>query len=353
MGEVVSRIRLAKLWYGEARSLSGILLPRPKTSPHQDIDHTSCAAVTGASKSLVSAQDLSRPSSSLESPLLQLQQQLLPNILIPWTPTTCDVSVDNSGYSDHESASSSSYSQLGIVGSTQSRRPSSQALVGYTLEGSIIGFWRLDPQIYDILKSLQQVLATHHESRPVLGGASHQRYRGAGGGGLPNATMSSFHSIDGDLIDRFLGLDHTVQIEVMDRAIRLEGMVEEWIRRRGAHSDNGDSGGSDLTAVLDRTFKTTTSCCKDPAGCAKRAKARRSKYLDEKGRPKRGDYREAAVEMSTDMHRADGGDKGDLGHGRTYNGDTRPVDVSHVPCRAIHVLCCILHFLRNLDWHQK
>ncbi|KAF9093953.1 hypothetical protein BGX29_009725 [Mortierella sp. GBA35] len=330
LGEVVSRIRLAKLWIGEQRSLAGIPLPdrtsstsTPDVLSKVDVDTSddndvNMDADAGTTEGVVS-EGTSSPSTVTRP--ASFGWLFLSFVLTPWTPV--DTSVDSNG-----DLSQSSTTQ-GTATTTPSRHLSSQALIGCTLTGSIVGFWRLNPVLYDILKSLQRVLETHYESRPVLGN-NHGEYR--------NRPTNAFHTIDGDLVDRFLVLEHTVQIEVMDRAIRLEGMVEEWVR----DCDGGNSRGG-LAAALDREFRATASCAGSMARCVERAKARRSKYLDERGRPKRGDYRPKSQteQQSEPEGTEESEDQGD------------PVDPSHVPCKAIHVLCCIVLFLRNLDWHQN
>ncbi|KAF8941394.1 hypothetical protein BGZ47_007395 [Haplosporangium gracile] len=291
VGEIVNRIRLAKLWLDDGRSLSGIPLPHPVS------EETASPSSTA----------LARPPSFVSL--------LMPFILTPWSP------FDNSESSNDITTST-----------TKGPCPSSQALIGYSLVGSIIGFWRLTPQLYDVLKALQHVMATYYESRPVLG-ANHGAYRSQ------NQPTKAFHTIDGDLIDRFLGLDHAVQIEVVDRAIRLEGMVEEWIRDCDVNIGNA-VGGNVLAAALEREFKTTT-CSDDHAmggKCMDHINIRRSLYLNDKGR-------------LIDVDHLEGDDDGnEESHGGQEDG--RPVDTFRVPCRAIHVLCSVLLFLRNLDWHQ-
>ncbi|KAF9910816.1 hypothetical protein EC991_005533 [Linnemannia zychae] len=342
MGEIVTRIRLAKLWLHEGRSLSGIPLPLP-TSP-----------ISGSSSSSVATvKDLVHPPSFMS--------MLIPHILIPWTPidTTTSHEGDRSIGKEQQPTTSNS---------TERMRPSSQALVGYSLVGSIFGFWRLDPYLYNILKVLQRVLATFYESRPVLG-ANHGVFRsghsntgsginGGGGGSSGNQPTKAFHTIDGDLLDRFLDLNHAAQIEVIDRAIRLEGMVEEWIR----YCDNKDTntsdtkativGGSALAEALDR--EVTLSNCNERSGaspkCVDRAFARRSMYLNDDGRF-----------LQTDQQHALGTNFGKEGSGwveeehddeNEEKGSKKQLDIYHVPCAAIHALCAVLLFLRNLDWHQ-
>lgn len=292
VGEIVNRIRLAKLWLDDGRSLAGVPLPH---SVLKDIASPTSTALT-------------RPPSFVSL--------LKPFILIPWSP------FDN-GESSTEITTST----------TKTPHPSSQALIGYSVVGSIIGFWKLPPQLYDILKALQQVMATFYDSRPVLG-PSHGAYRSQ------NQPTKAFHTIDGDLIDRFLALDHAVQIEVVDCAIRLEGMIEDWIRNCDFDSDVA-SGGGVLAAALEREFRTTI-CSDDPATgkkCVDYANIHRSLYLNETGRP-------------IDVDHFEGDEGGDEGSCWVQKENRRPVDVVRVPCRAIHVLCSVLLFLRSLDWHQ-
>ncbi|KAF9334042.1 hypothetical protein BGZ91_011026 [Linnemannia elongata] len=297
VGEIVSRIRLAKLWKDDGRSLAGIPLPR---SVLQDTVSSTSIALTR---------------------LPSFVSLLRPFILIPWSPFD----------SDEPSTDIA-------TPTTKTARPSSQALIGFSIVGSILGFWRLAPQLYDILKALQQAMATFYDSRPVLG-PSHGAYRSQ------NQPTKGFHTIDGNLIDRFLALDHAVQIEVVDCAIRLEGMIEEWIRNCDVDSDVAGSGGGGgdavLRAALEREFRTTicSDDCATGRKCVDHANLRRSLYLNDKGRP-------------IDADRLEGDDDGDEGSSWRQEGNGRPVDVIGVPCRAIHVLCSVLRFLRSLDWHQ-
>ncbi|KAF9151941.1 hypothetical protein BG015_006027 [Linnemannia schmuckeri] len=291
VGEIVNRIRLAKLWLDDGRSLSGVPLPHP-----------------------VSEEPTLPPLTALTCPP-SFVSLLMPFILIPWSP------FDNSELSNDITTSP-----------TKGPHPSPQALIGYSLVGSIIGFWRLTPQLYDILKTLQHVMATYYESQPVLGG-SHGTYRSQ------NQPTKAFHTIDGDLIDRFLGLDHAVQIEVVDRAIRLEGMVEEWIRNCDVDIANA-VGSNVLAAALEREFRTTI-CSDDHATgrkCVAHINIRRSLYLNDKERLINIDHLEGDDDVDEESH--------------WEQEDGRPIDIFRVPCRAIHVLCSVLLFLRNLDWHQ-
>ncbi|KAK3842876.1 MAG: mono-functional DNA-alkylating methyl methanesulfonate N-term-domain-containing protein [Linnemannia gamsii] len=357
MGEIVTRIRLAKLWQDEGRSLSGIPLPLPTSSR------------SASSSLLVEKASLARPPS--------LVSLLIPHILVPWTLIDSASSLNSNGSRTNEEGQASSSATT----ATTKSRPSSQALVGYSLVGSIFGIWRLEPPVYNILKALQHVLATFYESRPVLGG-NHGAYRsghsnsginginGNSNCGSGSQPTRAFHTIDGDLIDRFLGLDHAAQIEVMDRAIRLEGMVEEWIRycdNKGATTTTTTAGRGSISAVseaLDRELAMTN--CNEfvntEVKCVDRAYIRRSMYLSDDGRFLRGDCHVPGTTTTTtatgngigqvrrEGSRWDDEDNDDEDDGE--EGDGKPLDFFQVPCRAIHVLCTILIFLRKLDWHQ-
>ncbi|KAF9133913.1 hypothetical protein BGW39_008668 [Mortierella sp. 14UC] len=352
MGEIVTRIRLAKLWLDEGRSLSGIPLPLP----------TSTSSASSSSVGTAAAEDLARPPSFMSL--------LLPHILIPWTPIDTVTYLDNSGSIGNEQQSSTSNATERTTAGTRSSSP--QALIGYSLVGSIFGFWRLDPHLYSILKALQRVLATFYESRPVLG-ANHGAFRsghantssginGDGGGSRGSPTTKAFHTIDGDLLDRFLGLDHAAQIEVVDRAIRLEGMVQEWIRRCDNKSTNtsntktATARGSALAEALDREM--AMSNCNEHSGappkCADRALARRSMYLNEDGRFLQRDHQHVPGTASGKQGSrwAEEEDQGEDEGEDEEEGSGKPLDIYHVPCAAIHVLSTVLLFLRNLDWHQ-
>lgn len=328
VGEIVNRIRLAKLWLDDGRSLSGVpFLGRP--------------AVEGAT---LLAPVLARPPS--------FASLLKPYILIPWSPFQ-NGELSNNNDDEHCPSSSQSFTDVTTMRTTATSpkkpHPSSQALIGYSVVGSIIGFWRLDPQLYDILKALQQVMTTYYETRPVLG-AGHGAYR-------RSQPTKAFHTIDGDLIDRFLGLEHVVQIDVVDRAIRLEGMIEEWIRNSDVDNGSGfvGGGGDGLAAALEREFKTTICNDDHPTGkkCVNHANIRRSLYLNKKAQTMRGDYRAPGrtCNINVDVGCPEGDAAGEEPHwGQEV--DRRPVDIFHVPCKAIYVLCSVLIYLRNLDWHQ-
>ncbi|KAG0298409.1 hypothetical protein BGZ96_012131 [Linnemannia gamsii] len=328
VGEIVNRIRLAKLWLDDGRSLSGVpFLGR--------------SVVEGTT---LPAPVLTRPPS--------FASLLRPFILIPWSPFQNSESSNSNDDEQHPSSSQpfTDIATMRTAASSPKRpHPSSQALIGYSVVGSIIGFWRLDPQLYDILKALQQVMTTYYETRPVLG-AGHGAYR-------RSQPTKAFHTIDGDLIDRFLGLEHVVQIEVVDRAIRLEGMVEEWIRNSDINNGSGcvGGGGDGLAAALEREFKTTICNDGPPTGkrCVKRANICRSIYLNEKARPMRGDYRALGrtYNLDVDVGCPEGDDAGEEPHWE-QEVDRGPVDIFHVPCKAIYILCSVLLYLRNLDWHQ-
>ncbi|KAG0279891.1 hypothetical protein BGZ95_011936 [Linnemannia exigua] len=365
-GEIVTRIRLAKVWQDEGRSLSGIPLP------------LSTSFRPASSSSSAENASLARPPS--------LVSLLIPHILIPWTPIDTASSRNSNGSSANEERQASTSTTT-----TTKSRQSSQALVGYSLVGSIFGIWRLDPSLYNILKALQHVLATFYESRPVLGG-NHGAYRsghsnsgingisGNGNSGSGSQPTRAFHTIDGDLIDRFLGLDHAAQIEVMDRAIRLEGMVEEWIRycdNKGTTTTTTTTAGRGsilaVSEALDRELAMTN--CNEFADtgvkCVDRACTRRSLYLSNDGRFWRGDCHVSRIATTTAAAAtaaATTATRNDIGQVRREGSrwddkdtdeeedeeerDGKPLDVFHVPCRAIHVLCTILIFLRKLDWHQ-
>ncbi|KAF9931395.1 hypothetical protein FBU30_010324 [Linnemannia zychae] len=340
VGEIVTRLRLSKLWMDEdERSLCGISLSK-------------CLSTSPLQTSILSSPSSSPSLSLLSSPLDQYSSSfaslLRIHILVPWTPIdTTSASVDEYNNDNHQ------LSEKVLTSSPSSKtHPSPQALVGYTVTGSILGFWRLNPPLYNILKTLQNILATHYESRPVLG-TNHPVFRG-----LSTRTL---HTIDGDLVNQFLDLDHYVQIEIMDCAIRLEGMVEEWIQQCDSSTAKvNNSSIGELAAALNR--ETMTKECHDKTTvattctCIDYSHVARSLHSNEKSRPQRWDYRGPVSTVSTigiqaqsmEFGKGDENEQNKLDEGE----GVKAIEVSRRTCRTIHVLCTVLLFLRNLDWHQ-
>ncbi|KAF9963351.1 hypothetical protein BGZ65_004120 [Modicella reniformis] len=176
LGEIVNRIRLARIWPADIRSMAGIRLLQTANK------NTPGEALT------LQTSDYSKPSGG----------QLSSWILLPWTTPEHSASAD-AGFS-------------------------SQALIGCSLLGSILGFWRLRPQVYQILSLLQSTVQTTYECRPILGN-SHDRYRSLSSPGA--------NTIDGNLLAQFLRLDHALQVQMITRAIGMGRIVEEWIRQTG------------------------------------------------------------------------------------------------------------------------
>ncbi|KAG0365042.1 hypothetical protein BGZ54_006930 [Gamsiella multidivaricata] len=184
LGEVVNRIRIAKIWPADVRSLAGISLSQ-RTSDTETTDAT-----------VFLECDSWRPSSG----------QLSSWILLPWTMD-----------SNIQPSSSTQLTQL-------TAQLSSQALIACSLIGSIFGFWSLNSQVYLILSSLQSILQTTYECRPVLGNL-HDRYR--------SLSSPGSNTVDGDLLYQFLGLDHELQVQLVSKAVGLERIVDGWLLQTG------------------------------------------------------------------------------------------------------------------------
>ncbi|KAG0051769.1 hypothetical protein BGZ83_003333 [Gryganskiella cystojenkinii] len=193
VGEVINRIRIAKLWPVNERSLRGIALSQQQLSDNE----------RGRGDTSLGATKTNQPHlSSSSSSRVNLEHW----ILLPWTPSPIDPLS----------------SQLTQIHSSIART-APQALIGCSLVGSIIGFWRLRPSIYLILHVLQSVMQATYECRPLLGN-DHDRFRS-------KPSLSS--TIDGNLMQRFLNLDHAVQIALVSEAVGLDRMVEECLQQSG------------------------------------------------------------------------------------------------------------------------
>jgi hypothetical protein len=171
LGEVVHRIHVAKIWPAD-HSMAGVPQAQQNT-------------VQGALESTLHSQnnDYSKPSAG----------KLSSWILVPWTtPTDFPAGVELS----------------------------SQALIGTSLIGGILGFWRIRPQVYQILSLLQSTVQAAYECRPILCN-SHDRYR--------SLSSPAANTIDGDLMAHFLRLDHALQVQLVAKAIGMDRIVEGWI----------------------------------------------------------------------------------------------------------------------------
>ncbi|KAF9357767.1 hypothetical protein BGX26_003118 [Mortierella sp. AD094] len=203
LGEVMNRIRIAKIWPADVRSLAGI----PLSQHAVDKDATSDTAErTGFTLSTQLDRAASNRNGNRSRPSLG---QMASWTLLPWTIPGQKLS------SSALTQSTQSSSTTPLV--------SSQALVACTLIGSIVGFWRLHPQVYQILNSLQSIMQNIHECRPVLGNL-HDRYRSLSSPGL--------YTIDGDMVNKFLHLDHALQMRIVGKALHsIDDIVTEWRRR--------------------------------------------------------------------------------------------------------------------------
>ncbi|CAO3573256.1 unnamed protein product [Mortierella alpina] len=222
MGEVANRIRLAKVWPADERSLAGISLSQQQL----DQDHGMRTARTWTSSESLGQGSSSSPHASKSTP--PSSGMLASWILLPWT------TYDHALLSTHNPAPSQSTQTL------PSGKVSSQALIACTLAGSILGFWRLKLEVYQILSSLQSTLQDSHECRPVAGNV-HGHYR--------SLLAPALHTIDGDLLSQFLQLEHVQQVQLLQRSLGLDRMVEEWALHSGMSDTERSWMGSLLTGA--------------------------------------------------------------------------------------------------------
>ncbi|KAF9278494.1 hypothetical protein BGZ68_008527 [Mortierella alpina] len=222
VGEVVNRIRLAKVWPADERSLTGISLSQKQL--HQN--HEMKTARTWTSSQLLGESSPSNPRAGEPAP--PSSGTLASWILLPWT------TFDNALLSTHTPAPSQPTQSLA------SGKLSSQALIACTLTGSILGFWRLKPEVYQILSSLQSTLQDSYECRPVAGNV-HGHYR--------SLLAPALHTIDGDLLGQFLQLEHLVQVQLLRRGLGLDRMVEEWAQQSGMSDEERSWMGSSITGA--------------------------------------------------------------------------------------------------------
>ncbi|KAF9187451.1 hypothetical protein BGZ51_001298 [Haplosporangium sp. Z 767] len=275
VGEVMSRIRLAKIWPAQERSLSGIALSQRTSDTEVTAEETNQMQMD--QPATLTQGD---PEKGLQNrPLTLSQKSLSAWILLPWT------AVDNAL---HSAMASTTFPQL-TQSSSETVRPSSQALVACTLIGSILGFWRLRPQVYLILNTLESILQQQstYECRPVLSN-KHDRYR--------SLSSPRLFTIDGNLMDRFLQLDHTWQVQLLRVAVGLDRIMEDWIQQSGMSAQERE-----YLSTVPSHQRLVHNGATEVAGCL--------------------------------VHKHPGKD--------------------HDLCRTVFMICHILTFLRSLDWHQQ
>ncbi|KAG0097652.1 hypothetical protein BGZ93_002316 [Podila epicladia] len=293
VGEVAHKIRLAKTWPAEERSLAGILLSQ-QADENGGVFNMSQGTHATTATSLVSS------SFSSSSQLGGLSPSSL-WIVRPWASSDVlatapsfkkkSLAIDDTTTTamDIDHVSSTTISTHPELLSQQQPRPlpSTQALVASTVTGGLIGFWLLDPDIFQILSLLQESLQKHDDCRPVLGN-QHSRYR--------SLSSPAHATVDGDLLARFLVLSHGQQIGVVERSVGLTRLMDEWIESRGLSHDLAEF-----------------SC------------------------------------MSKHDH-----EQQDKLQQRPVHGFLAVVPKTKVEdvCRSVHVIVFILEYLQKLDWHQ-
>ncbi|KAF9295711.1 hypothetical protein BGZ74_010676, partial [Mortierella antarctica] len=230
VGEVAHKIRLAKTWPAEERSLSGISLSQQADenggvfNMSQGTHATTATSLVSSSFSSssqlggvsVSSLWIVRPWAS--SDILAAAPSFKKKALTIEDATTTAMAIDHV-----PSTTTSTHPEL-LSQQQQRPLPSTQALVASTVTGGLIGFWRLDPDIFQILYTLQESLQKRDDCRPVLGN-QHSRYR--------SLSSPAHATVDGDLLARFLALSHGQQIGAVERPVGLTRLVDEWIESRG------------------------------------------------------------------------------------------------------------------------
>ncbi|KAF9395568.1 hypothetical protein CPC16_007843 [Podila verticillata] len=234
VGEVAHKIRLARTWPAEERSFAGIALSQQADENGGGFNMSQGTHATTATALVSSPSSLLLLSSSSQ---LSGMSALNLWIVRPWVSsdilaaapnfkkksTIEDVGTAAAMEIDHKpSTTIPTHPEL----SQQQPRPlpSTQALVASTVTGGLIGFWRLDQDIFQILSTLQESLQRLDDCRPVLGN-QHSRYR--------SLSSPAHATVDGDLLVRFLALSHGQQVETVERSVGLVRLVDEWIESRG------------------------------------------------------------------------------------------------------------------------
>ncbi|GJJ70931.1 hypothetical protein EMPS_03281 [Entomortierella parvispora] len=261
VGEVMNRIRLTKLWPAEERSMKGVALSQHQTA----VGEESSISQTGFSSAITATSQTGH--ASIESTQLSLDRW----VLLPWT-------LPEESFASSQALTQASSSSLHL-------RTAPQALIGGSLIGSLVGFWRLRSSLYPILHALQTVMQTTYEGRPLLGN-QHDRYR--------SLSSPMICTVDGNLLQQFMRLDHGQQIGLVTKAVGLERLVEGWL-----HQQQETMGMS----AAEREILTSTNC------------------LDRE--------RESATCLE---HGPSSPDKG--------------------KCATVHMIGHVLAYLQSLDWHQ-
>lgn len=235
VGEVAHKIRLAKTWPAEERSFAGIALSQQADengggfNMSQGTHATTATALVSSSSSLLLLLSSSLQLSGVSALNLWIVRPWVSSDILAAAPnfkkksTIEDVDMATAMEIDHgPSTTISAHPEL----SQQQPRPlpSTQALVASTVTGGLIGFWRLDQDIFQILSTLQESLQRLDDCRPVLGN-QHSRYR--------SLSSPAHATVDGDLLVRFLALSHRQQVGTVERSVGLVHLVDEWIESRG------------------------------------------------------------------------------------------------------------------------
>ncbi|KAF9413302.1 hypothetical protein BGZ94_000778 [Podila epigama] len=296
VGEVMHRIRLAKTWPSEERSLAGITLSQrvdERKSGENDMDTTTNGGGHGdgaIALSQATQSTLTEPSKNVLSSggqasdggggggTLQLGGVPASSLWIvrPWMPskmlaatprfhltapitdedmaivatrqgftsmttletstttaattttttttTVTSITATSTGATTSGATTMTTSSSLSQSETTKLPLPSTQALVASTLTGGVYGFWLLDKRVYQILTTLQEQLQVSEICRPLLGN-QHSHFR--------SLSAPVLSTVDGDLLERFLELDHGQQVEAVERSVGLVRWVDEWVASRG------------------------------------------------------------------------------------------------------------------------
>lgn len=291
VGEVAHKIRLARAWPAEERSLAGIALSQQADENGGGFNMSQGTHATTATALVSSSLSSSSQLGGVSASNLWIVRPWVSSDILAAAPsfkkkyTIEDIGTATAMEIDHgPSTTTSTHPEL--LSQQQPRPlPSTQALVASTVIGGLIGFWRLDQDIFQILSTLQESLQRHDDCRPVLGN-QHSRYR--------SLSSPAHATVDGDLLVRFLALSHGQQVGTVERSVGLVRLVDEWIESRGL------CGLGEFSCLWKHDHE----------------------QQDKQRRPM---------------------------HGFLANvSKTKEEDV----CRSVHVIVFILEYLQKLDWHQ-
>ncbi|KAG0266980.1 hypothetical protein DFQ27_009257 [Actinomortierella ambigua] len=218
LGEVISRIRIAKLWpCSSERSMRGLVLSQ---------DHSG-----GKSQELLSQ------STCLDIMLPPITFQKMARwTMVPWA-----ASIQLLPPSQRSSPPTDDLISSDAL---------PQALVACSHVGSIWGFWRIQPAVYPVLLRLQQTMQTWHHSRPILGQA-HDRFRSISG---PMTNV-----IDGELVLQLLDLELVLQLEAVKQSVGLWEHLQQWLLEKCGLSEEERQVFDDYARALSTKYPSVAA----------------------------------------------------------------------------------------------